>query len=144
MPESTNPKVKMMHLAIGVDFLGSKTSFVSGRNYDMEATSIGIRIKSISSGRDVVVPYSNVKGFEMLQDGVAAQDARLGSGARAAQALREARAEMEKKGQKVEPMIVVPQLSEEEQIDQAQAARKAARLAAKEAATKALEEQRNK
>jgi hypothetical protein len=144
MNESNNPKVKLCHLAIGVDFLGSKTSFDAGRNYDLEATSIGVRIKSLSSGRDVVIPYSNVKGFEMLQEGSTSHDARLGSAARASQALKEARDEIEKRGQKIEPQFIAPQISEEEQLAQAQASRKAARAAAKEAALKAMEEQRNK
>ncbi len=59
-------RVKSVHLAIGVDLLGSKTSLQSGRNATLEATAIGIKAYSKNSNRIVVIPYSNVKGFELF------------------------------------------------------------------------------
>lgn len=64
----TNLKVKVVHMAVGLDLIGSKTSLTSGKNYDIEATSIGIKVLSKASNRTIVIPYANVKGFELLPE----------------------------------------------------------------------------
>lgn len=58
-------KVRAMQLAIGVDLIGSKMSMAASKNIDLEATPIGIRMFSKASNRTVIIPYSNVKGFEL-------------------------------------------------------------------------------
>ena len=63
---SYGPKVKVCHLAIGVDLLGSKTSLQTKGPTTLEMTSIGIRAHSKNSNRTVIIPYSNVKGFELF------------------------------------------------------------------------------
>jgi len=61
-------KVKAMQMYAGVDLIGSKTSAQASKNLTMEATSIGIKLESAKSKRTVVVPYSNVRGFELFPD----------------------------------------------------------------------------
>lgn len=58
-------KVKTVHFAVGVDLLGYKTSMAANKNNQLEATPIGIRMISKGSGRDIIVPYANIKGFEL-------------------------------------------------------------------------------
>lgn len=65
---SDNPKVKAFHMALGVDLIGSATSMHSSANVSLEATSVGIRMYSKRSNRTIVIPYSNVKGFELFTD----------------------------------------------------------------------------
>ena len=55
-------------MAIGLDLIGSKTSLASGRNYDIVATSLGIKVFSKASKRTVVIPYANIKGFELMPE----------------------------------------------------------------------------
>lgn len=50
---------------IGVELIGSSTSFRRSRTSAAVATTIGIEITSKSTGRKVIVPYSNVKCFEV-------------------------------------------------------------------------------
>ena len=61
-------QVKAFQMAIGVDLIGSKMSMASSRTVDLEATAVGIRCTSKGSGRVIVIPYSNVKGFEMYPE----------------------------------------------------------------------------
>lgn len=134
----SNPKVKTVHMAIGVDFIGSKTS-LDHQKYDMEATTIGIKATSRASGRVIVLPYSNVKGFELLpENGVGT--GRSHAAARTEQALKEARA-LSAKNQQVanQPQApAAPVLSDEEQAEAAKEARKAAREKARLVAEQSL------
>lgn len=66
--KSTKNRVKAFHMAIGVDLIGSKTSMAESRTMQLEATAIGIKMTSKNSGRIVVIPYSNVKGFELYPE----------------------------------------------------------------------------
>jgi hypothetical protein len=61
-------KVKRFHLYAGLDLIGSKTSMAESRNVTLEATSIGIKMNSKATGRIVVIPYTNVKGFELYPE----------------------------------------------------------------------------
>jgi hypothetical protein len=65
-PVDTRVFAKVCHLAIGIDLLGSATSLSTGRGRTLEVTPIGIKAHSEKSGRTVVIPYSNIKGFELL------------------------------------------------------------------------------
>lgn len=130
---STSNKVKVVHFAVGLDLIGSKTSLTSTK-YDIIATAIGIQAVSKSTGRTIVVPYPNVKGFELLDD---APDSsiRAPAAARAEQAMLEARAMESKRSQQAAVAVPsVPELSEEEQLEIASEARKAAKKAARLAA----------
>lgn len=70
---NANNRVKLMHMHIGVDFIGSKTSMSAAHGTVMEATAIGIKAtrvgKKKGERRIVVIPYSNVKGFELYDEG---------------------------------------------------------------------------
>jgi hypothetical protein len=61
-------KVKVVHMAIGLDLIGSKTSLSSGKNYDITANAIGIRAFSKGTGRVIMIPYTNIKGFELMPE----------------------------------------------------------------------------
>lgn len=61
-------RVKRFHMYAGVDLVGSKTSMAESRNITLEATSVGIKMHSKTSNRIVVVPYPNIKGFELYPE----------------------------------------------------------------------------
>jgi hypothetical protein len=56
--------VKTVHLAIGVDLLGSRTSLQSGPNTELTELPHGIEAFSKATGRRVVIPFSNIRGYE--------------------------------------------------------------------------------
>lgn len=69
MPAAAKPtKVlcKNMHMVVGVDFIGSKTSMSASRNLELEVTPLGIKAFSKSTGRLVLIPWTNVKGAELF------------------------------------------------------------------------------
>ncbi len=61
--------VKACQLAIGTDLIGSKMSVEASKFLELEATAIGIHLYSKKTNRHVVIPYSNVKGFELFAEG---------------------------------------------------------------------------
>lgn len=56
---------KAVHLAVGVDLLGSKTSLVSNRSNTLEVTPLGILATSGKNGRRILIPFPNVKAAEL-------------------------------------------------------------------------------
>lgn len=56
---------KVVHLYAGLDLIGSKTS-VTVRDSELEITPVGIRMTSKKTGRIVLLPWSNIKGCELL------------------------------------------------------------------------------
>lgn len=137
----SNPKVLVVHFAIGIDIIGSKTSLHNSK-YDIEATAIGICATSRSTNRIIVVPYSNVKGFELVPEG-GLQNIKAPAQQRAEAAMAEARADMTRRGEEFVDLHAddaekAPVLSEAEQKAQADAARKAGVAKRKETARLAL------
>lgn len=63
----TEPKVyaKVVHLAVGVDLLGSKTSLVAKKGNTLEVTKLGIIATSGNNGRRLLIPFPNVKACEL-------------------------------------------------------------------------------
>ena len=61
-------KVKVFHMAIGADLIGAKTSMHFNKNIDLTATDQGILMISKASKRTVVIPYSNIKCFELIDE----------------------------------------------------------------------------
>lgn len=57
---------KVVHLAVGVDLLGSKTSLVSKKGNTLEVTNLGVVATSGVNGRKLLIPYTNVKALELL------------------------------------------------------------------------------
>jgi hypothetical protein len=56
---------RVVHLYAGLDLIGSKTT-VSNRDAEIEVTPIGMRMKSKKTKRVILLPWSNVKGAELL------------------------------------------------------------------------------
>jgi hypothetical protein len=142
-----NPKVKSVHMAIGLDLIGSKTSLDYSK-YDIEATAIGIKAQSRNTGRTIIIPYSNCKGFELMPEG-GMGSIKAPAQARADQAMREARADEAKRGlaakaQAQSLLESIPNLTEEEQLEQAQAARRLAKEKKRMADEQALKEEQSK
>ena len=137
MSENNNPKVKSAELAIGVSMLGSKQTLSCDRNYELEATPYGIQAHSKATGRTIVIPYTNVRGYELLTQSAPVNHS---VNSRTEQALKEARADLERKAAQQAtsaPSQPVPQVSEEEAKAQAAEARAKARQIARETAEKA-------
>ncbi len=61
-------KVKTLHIAIGIDLIGSRTSLAASHNLELLETPIGIEARSKNSNRTVIIPYSNCKGYELLSE----------------------------------------------------------------------------
>lgn len=69
--QSSNGKVVVTKFQMGLpcDLLGSKFSFSASRNMSMEATPLGIIMRSAGSKRKIMVPWTNVKAAEFAWDG---------------------------------------------------------------------------
>lgn len=66
--KSSNPKIKVVYFAVGVEPLGMKTSIAESPKHDIEATSIGAKMTN-KEGKIVLVPWANIKGCELKPDG---------------------------------------------------------------------------
>jgi len=59
-------KIKVIHMAIGLDLIGSKTS-VDNRRATMTLQPWGVLCVSKETGKTIGIPWANVKGFEILK-----------------------------------------------------------------------------
>lgn len=59
------PEIKTVHLHAGLDLIGAKTT-VSHKLVDMFELAHGILMVSRKEKRRVVVPYANIRGYELL------------------------------------------------------------------------------
>ncbi len=62
---ATTATVKHVQMHAGVDLLGSKTSVHSGNSHIYEADK-GLVVVGKKTGRKVVIPYNNIRGYELL------------------------------------------------------------------------------
>lgn len=70
--DSAKPaKVPVVRFQMGLpcDLLGSKVSFASSRSTSLEATPLGIIMRSKDSKRKMLVTWANVKAAEFAWDG---------------------------------------------------------------------------
>jgi hypothetical protein len=58
--------VKKMHMHIGVDLIGSKTSLAASKHLVLTLTDLGVHANSSVSGRKILIPFSNIKGIELF------------------------------------------------------------------------------
>jgi hypothetical protein len=56
---------KIVQLGLGLDLIGSKMS-VSNRNAILEVTPLGVKMISRANNRVVLLPWSNIKGVELI------------------------------------------------------------------------------
>ena len=133
---STNQKVLTVHMAVGLDLIVSKTSLHASK-YDIEATPVGIQAKSRASGRVIVIPYSNVRGFELLpESGVMIKNS---ANARTEQAMKEAHEAMVKRGEPIHQAVAAPVVDEAQAMLDAQEARANAKRLMREQSKSKLE-----
>lgn len=59
------PTVKVLHLYAGLDLIGSKTS-INNKTADLYERPNSILMVSKGTNRKVVIPFSNVKGYELI------------------------------------------------------------------------------
>lgn len=68
-----DPKAKVMvlkfQMGLPSDLLGSKLTFTASRNTSLEATPLGIIMRSKESKRKMLVTWANVKAAEFSWDG---------------------------------------------------------------------------
>lgn len=64
--EDTKTYAKVVHLAVGVDLLGSKTSLVASRGNTLEVTALGVMAISGKNGRKILIPFPNIKACELI------------------------------------------------------------------------------
>jgi hypothetical protein len=62
-------KVKYIQIHAPAEAMGLKTTVVASKNYELEESEHGIVCFSKSSGKKIVVPYGNIKCYEL--EGVA-------------------------------------------------------------------------
>lgn len=69
--EKPKQKVVVTKFQMGLpcDLLGSKFSFSASRNMSMEATPLGIIMRSAGTKRKIMVPWANIKAAEFAWDG---------------------------------------------------------------------------
>lgn len=60
--------VKLVHMAIGCDLIGAKTSMAASNNVTLELTSLGVVAFSKKTNRTYMVPFSNIKGLELFTE----------------------------------------------------------------------------
>ncbi len=60
-----NIMVKNVQMHAGLDLIGSKTS-ISNKNADLYELDHGILAVSRKEGRKVVIPYTNIRGYELV------------------------------------------------------------------------------
>lgn len=68
VPPAPTPQVatvKHVQMHAGIDLLGSKTSVHSGNSHIYEADK-GLVVVGKKTGRKVVIPYNNIRGYELL------------------------------------------------------------------------------
>ncbi len=68
-PDEILPEVmlaKTVQLHVGVDLLGSKASLQSGRMATLEVHEYGIIAISKKNNRKVLIPWTNIRGCELL------------------------------------------------------------------------------
>ena len=63
-----NKKVKALHMAVGVDLIGSATSLAASKTMDLELIEAGVLATSLKSGRVMLIPFSNIKGLELMPE----------------------------------------------------------------------------
>lgn len=63
-----NQRIKTVQFAVGVDLLGSKMTLTAQRGTELELTGVGVMAHSRSTGRTVLIPFSNIKGLELLPE----------------------------------------------------------------------------
>lgn len=68
--EKANLKLKVTKFQMGLpcDLLGSKFSFMASKTMTMEATALGIIMRSATK-RKIMVPWTNIKAAEFAWDG---------------------------------------------------------------------------
>lgn len=59
------PTVKVVHMHAGLDLIGSKTS-VDSKRANIYERPTSILIVSKETGRKVVIPHANIRGYELL------------------------------------------------------------------------------
>lgn len=56
---------KVVQLGVGLDLIGSKST-VSNRDAILEVISLGVKMISKKTKREVLLPWSNIKGCELV------------------------------------------------------------------------------
>ena len=59
--------VKTVHLYSALELMGAKTS-VQSSGSEMEVTPLGLKVTSRKNGRVILVPWSNIKGCELMPE----------------------------------------------------------------------------
>jgi hypothetical protein len=60
--------IKAFHMVVGCDLIGAKSSLATSKNMTLEATPYGVKAYSASSKRNILIPWTNVKGCELFAD----------------------------------------------------------------------------
>lgn len=59
--------VQTLHLYAALELMGAKSS-VQAKGSEMEVTPIGVKVTSRKNGRVILVPWSNIKGCELMPE----------------------------------------------------------------------------
>lgn len=76
MKDLTGRKIKVMHLASGLDLIGSKST-IHHSKVDMSITDHGVHCLSKGTNREIVIPFDNLKGYELLPKDEAKADSKV-------------------------------------------------------------------
>lgn len=73
MAEPKRIMAKNVNFHIGVTSLGSKLSLQATKNNELEVTVYGVKATSKTTGRTVLIPFSNITGIELVPEDGAVQ-----------------------------------------------------------------------
>lgn len=59
---------KTIHLGLGLDLLGAKTSLSANRGTELEVTPLGVKANSGKNERVILIPWANIKGCELFPE----------------------------------------------------------------------------
>ena len=65
MAKAKKVLAKVVHLYSGLELIGSKTS-LNAREAEIEITALGAKVVSKKTKRVILVPWSNIKGCELI------------------------------------------------------------------------------
>ena len=68
MADKTKMLAKNVNFQVGVTSLGSKLSLQASKNNELEVTAYGVKATSHTTGRVVLIPYSNITGIELIPE----------------------------------------------------------------------------
>jgi hypothetical protein len=73
-------KVRAIHIHAPSETMGNAQTIVAGKKYEILEGAHGVEVESKITKRIIVVPYGNLKNYELEQDAVFSDEPKKGPG----------------------------------------------------------------